>query len=252
MRKLLFAAPLLTACSPDMGIWMLRVNVDVAEDECTSTVEHNVIGGFIEEEAASDDWVEDETTESSEQIAFVEIHEGAGDSCVLIWGSDTFPGTCSGGNWSFEWTKERNSEESRTHALGYAFNKVANANSSTTINLNIDGDYGSGGLTTSSSSDSIWSESDMWAEGVGMQGGQIPFSAFVSIQRMDPEGNPSVVGAANSRANAECSQSDCSLTVVESCVGDEYTITANRYIFDEGVGYGDYDSTGQTPGMAGM
>ena len=252
MKRLILVAPLLAACSPDMGIWMLRVNVDVAEDDCISTVEHNIIGGFIQEDdTMSEDWVEDDTQESSDQLAFVEIHEGSGDSCILIWGDTSFPGNCSGGSWTFEWTKERNTTESRTHALGYSFNKIATENSTTTITLNIDGDYGTGGLTTNSNSDAAWVESDMWAEGVGMQGGQIPYTAFVSIQRMDEQGNPSVVPASNTRANAECSQSDCSLNVVDNCAGDEYTIVANRYVFEDGSDYGDYDSTGQTPGMNG-
>jgi hypothetical protein len=249
MIKIIFAAPLLAACSPDMGIWMLRVNVDVVDDECTSVVEHNIIGGFTQEEELSDEWVEEETQESSDQLAFVEIHEGSGDSCILIWGDTTFPGNCSGGTWTFEWTKENNSTETRTHALGYIFNKVSTSNSMTTINLNVDGDYGTGALSTSSNSDSTWVESDMWAEGVGMQSGQIPYSVFVSVQRIDDEGAPAVVGATNTRANAECSQSDCSLAVVEACAGDEYTIIANRYVFEDGSDYGDYDSTGQASGL---
>jgi hypothetical protein len=252
MKKLIFAAPLLAACSPDMGIWMLRVDMDVLDDECSSVIEHNIIGGFVEEETITDDWVEEDTQESSEQIGFVEIHEGSGDSCVLIWGETTFPGNCSGGTWSFEWSKDRNTTESRTHALGYTFSKIANTNSTTTISLNIDGDYGTGALSTDRSSDSAWVESDMWAEGVGMQGGQIPYAAFVSIQRIDDEGNPSIVGASNTRPNAECSQSDCTLTVVDTCVGDDYTIVANRYVFEEGSDYGDYDTTGQTPGLSGL
>ena len=223
-------APLLGACAPDMGVWMFRIDMDVEEDLCEQVVEHNIIGGFEEVDDESSDWVEDETRDASEMIAFVEISEGAGDSCLLVWGEYAFPGTCSGSAWTFEWEKSLDSSESKTHVLGYAFSHESKADAVTTITLNIDGDYGTGMMVTDSSTSNSYVESDMWAEGVGLQGGQTPFSAFVSVQKMDEGGNPVTTGAVNTRAMAECSQSDGTLNVTETCQGGEYKIVANRYM----------------------
>jgi|GEM_PF-2959813 len=241
MRKLLFLAlwPL-AACSPDLGIWLLEIDPE-GTLECEESLTHNFVNVLepATEEEEDANWTTEESGSESPELAFVQIEVGAGDMCVMLWDNRILPGTCKGSSWEFTWDSSEVGSSSETHALGYTYSHTYDHKVSTTISLDMSGSSGSGNLDSERATIDSYIESDMWAQAVGVPGGQMPVGNYLKVRGTDESGNVTITPATNTRPNSECAASECTIDANESCTTPSRKVRAVYYQFPEDA---DYDS----------
>ena len=240
----------LAACAPETGIWLLEVNTS-GETSCESTLTHNYVNVVEPMEDSEDDpnWTEESNASESPQLQFVQIEMGAGTNCIMLSGSNVYPGTCDGSSWTFEWALEDIGDTSQEHALGYLYSHNYEYTASTKLKLEISGESGSGTMTEEVFRQDIYSESDMWAQSVGVPAGRMPVGDYLKKMGQDPDGNPILQEVANTRANTECAASECSLEATETCSSAASTVRANHYTFSENTNYNNVRDNGQSSGV---
>jgi hypothetical protein len=245
--RFLALLPLL-GCAPEMGIWLLEIDA-VNTVECEETLSHNFID-VVPPTTESEDpnWTEEENGSESPELAFVQVEKGGGNLCVMLWGNKTLPGTCDGSSWNFEWSGEEKGNSSRVHALGYTYSHDYDYQSKTKLSLEISGESASGSLNNNSSTSDSWMESDMWAQAVGLQKGDMPVGRYLKTRTTDEEGNATVSPTANSRPNSECAASECTLEASATCTTPKRSVRAYYYAFGEDPNFTNLKNNSQSAG----
>ena len=253
--RLFAAAPiaLLTACAPETGIWLLEIDATSDGTSCETAFTHNFVN-VVEPQTEEDDpnWSEEGTESVSPSLRFIKVEMGGGTNCVMLWGNEVFPGTCDGSDWTFKWDLREEGDTQQTHALGYTYSHVYEYVVGTQLNLNVSGSTGSGSLKEEISRKDTYVESDMWAQAVGQEMGQMPVGDYLKRMGQDSEGNQVIQDAANTRANTECAASECSIDYSEVCSSDVRTVVATHYAFGEDPSYDDVRGSVQNSGVPGQ
>jgi len=232
-----------------MGIWLLEIDAS-GETECEETLEHNFIDFVLDPDEEEDpNWTSDESSSESPELQFVQIKEGGGNLCVMVWGNTVLPGSCDGSSWSFEWTRKDVGTQSDVHALGYTFSHEYDYNAKTKLNLEVSGESASGTLKGNASTRDAYIESDMWAQAVGVPDGRMPVGNWLRTRSTDEEGNVTVSPTKNTRPNSECAASECTLTAEESCQDADRTVRAYYYAFAEDADYSGIRANSQAGGF---
>ena len=249
--RLVAAAPiaLMAACAPETGIWLLEVEVS-SDSACETALTHNFVN-VVEPAEEEDDpnWSEEGSDSSSPSLRFVKVEMGAGSNCIMLWGTEVYPGTCDGSDWSFQWDLREEGDVLQNHALGYTFSHTYEYVDSTELTLNVSGAAGSGSLKESTSRKDVYAESDMWAQAVNQATSQMPVGDFLKKMGQDSEGNPIVMPATNTRPDAECAASECSIDYSETCSGEARSVVATHYAFGDDPSYDDVRGNVQNPGV---
>ena len=239
----------LAACAPETGIWLLEIDAQ-GDTSCETTFTHNFVN-VVEPETTEDDpnWSDNSSSSESPSLRFVQIEMGSGNNCVMLWGTEVYPGTCDGGSWKFKWELKDSGATNQEHALGYTYSHAFEYLDTTQLTLEVAGASASGTLSENASSQDIYSESDMWAAAVGLTMGQMPVGRYLKKMAQDDEGNPIVENAVNTRAGTECAASECSIESEEICSSEDRTVRANFYAFGEDPNYDNLRNNSQNQGI---
>ena len=240
----------LAACAPETGIWLLEIDTSDSVS-CEETLTHNFINVLSPTKEDDDpNWTQEESSSASPALGFVQVEMGSGSNCVMLWGNQVMPGTCSGGEWSFEWERQDTGSSSNVHALGYTFSHDYDYTNVARLTLNMASSSGSGKFKNETSTIDSYIESDMWAEAVGVSDGQMPASSYLQTGTFDSEGNPVLETVYNTRADSECAASECTLDAAVTCATPEQTVRAYHYVFGEEPNYDNMRESSQDAGFA--
>lgn len=251
MRSIRFIGLLsLVGCAPETGIWLLEIDASDAS-ECEDTLVHNFVDVVAPAADSAEDgnWTDEESSTKSPELAFVQVENGGGKICSMLWGNKVLPGTCDGSSWSFEWNAEEVGDVSNVHALGYTFSQSYEYRATTRLSLEVSSESGTGTLNNSNTTSDSYIESDMWAQAVGVPDGRLPAGRYLKTQTTDAEGNPSLVATNNSRPNSECAASECTLDAESSCTTPERIVRAYYYDFGENPDYNSMKNNTQSSGF---
>lgn len=245
---LLPLAPLLLGCSGTTdfdlaGVWRFEVAVTAAsEDDCDERLLHNLVGALEDDEAGdtgeSDGWIEESTQEQSHWTGLGRFaHDG--NALTLFIGDAMLPQQEGGDGTTavFAWERSERSSEERSHASGYRWLQEAEASSLTRIQLTLPNETVqkdaersgipvslSGSWDEETTGTTSWEEADLWPEELGLGDiGAIPFSSYLT--RLDELGY--VEPASNGRAEADCSDDYCVLSVNRTCA-TSWSLTATE------------------------
>ncbi len=237
---LLPALSLLGACGGSIdGIWMLYIPAsDIDDNECEQNLSHNFSDGYTLETEDDDigPWSGDSESTQSDGLSFVQIIQSGGKSAVLISGSNAYPGTKESGVWSFEWEGSEDTTTTMSHELGYAYSADSTSTSTYTLALTLKGGNATGNITSASSTDAEYTESDRWGEQTAPvvdSVGQIPSDIYLvhdgfDFNKKTGEQTPFTERQLqNSRDDYECTSDPCELTITSSCASDN-DVTGSR------------------------
>jgi hypothetical protein len=222
---------------------------ELGDSECDESITHNFSDGYILE--TEDDeigpWTDDSESTESDGLSFVQIVQSSGKSAVLIAGSNAYPGIKESGVWTFEWEGAADNDTTMAHELGYAYTEVSTSTSTYTLALTLKGGNASGSITSASSTDADYTESDRWGEQTSPvvdSVGQIPSSLYLVHDGFDfdkgtGEQAPFTERALqNSREDYECTSDPCELSVSSTCSSDDdVSGTRTGFVDDDAFDY---------------
>ena len=246
----LIPALLLAACAPETGIWLLEIDTPQSSS-CEETLTHNFINVLSTTKEEDDpNWTQEDSSSESPSLSFAQIEMGSGSNCVMLWGDQVLPGTCSGGAWNFEWDREDSGSSNNVHALGYTFRHDYNYTNTSKLSLTMASTSGTGKLNVERNTVDSYVESDMWAEAVGVSSGQMPVSSYLQTGTFDSDGNPVLQTLYNTRPDSECAASECTLEASEICSAPGQNVRAYHYVFGENPNFDNMRENAQDGGFA--
>ena len=219
MRALISTVVILSmSCKSDpAGFWLLTLSPDEAGLSCTDSLVENFTYGYEPTDMVGSEWSIEESASYAQDIVFVEILMTGKDQAVLVWGEETWPGTRSLTQWDFGWTTSSSSESTSTHIAGYSFTDATTDSGEDGLSLVIDGEEASGQLTSTTTSQVVWEESDVWSETLSTEIGQtgsIPSSSYLVEMVPGSGGETSVY---NLYSSAECDAEPCRIQIDSTC-----------------------------------
>jgi len=230
----------LTGCTDPTGIWLYALSGSILE--CTETITENYSDGAVPGgTTGTSDWTitYDETV--SPELFFGQIVKHSRTEGVLVVGDAVYPGTLAGGIWTFTWTNEESSTSSESHADGYTYTHDVVGTITTSWTMDIGGDNAEGNVEVVADTTDIFGETDEWEPNdVGIFGSQVPSDNYLQ----DSDG----FGVTNNPDDADCSSSNCELTVQAVCSGTA-PFTATWAGFLEEDAYEGVSTAGQDAGL---
>lgn len=222
------------------GIWAISIPaVTSAEETCSDSVEHNFTEAYIpdDDEEVTGAWSDETELDQSDSLVLVQITRQSKTEAVLLQGARTYLGTEADGKWTFVWSGTEDEATTRTHVDGYDYTATTHTEVVTTITLTKEGDGIKGTWSSETVTDGEWAESDAWSEEITevAERGQLPSNAYLVV---DVAGGGGTRPAENERDRAECSGTNCELSVTTSCSRDrEYTGFITGYETEEAYGH---------------
>ena len=205
-------------CVPEPdGVWLLTLTLDEESTECTETLTENFTYGYEPTSGGSAEWTVEESQSSTQELAFVEIIPTTDQQAVLIWGEEAWPGVWNTSYWQFSWEESTSYSTNNTHIAGYS-NSESNVDEvQDVIDFTIDGDTATGTMTSTSTSQQIWEESDIWNDVLAKEIGQtgvIPSSSYLVELIPGATGETPV---SNQYSSPDCDSDPCQIKVETTC-----------------------------------
>jgi len=244
---------LLLACKPGSsfdleGIWRLEVQASTtASGACDVRLLDNVVGAIEDTggtDTGTDGWTETTEQTTSPATSLVRFARD-GDGYVLITGGELLPQEAGGdaSSPSFAWTRTETSRDERTHTSGYSYVAEEDLSAVTRVQVTLPNEQEQKDAQRSDTTPTLtgtwaeetdatqsWEEADLWPEELGIgDTGAIPLGSYVT--RLDALGY--VQPATNGRADSDCTDDTCVLTVSSTC-SQAWDLTATRTDLDPG------------------
>jgi hypothetical protein len=226
------------------GVWLLTLEPDPSGTECSETLTENFTYGYQPTEGTSEEWTSEESSTYAQTLAFVEILETNDQQAVLIWDTEAWPGTWNTAYWEFAWSTNADESSTQTHIAGYTYSTTSSDSTEDILNFTVDKDTATGELSTSSSQQQVWEESDIWSELLATEigsTGSIPSSTYL-VELVPKSGVETAVS--NSYSSAECETEPCRIQLDTTC-SQLWTFTAVRTQSELESGYAHLGGSGQ-------
>jgi hypothetical protein len=234
-----------SACSSDpTGIWLVTLTPDAGGVQCSETITENFSRGQEPEESTSEGWTTEESQSFAQELAFMEILETVDQQSVLVWGDEAWPGIWNASYWEFTWSDSSDESSSLSHAGGYSYLQSGSESIVDTIDWNTEKNTTTGELLTTSTSQTVWEESDIWNESVASEIGQtgsIPANSY--LVELIP-GAEAETAVNNSYSTPECESNPCRIQLDTTCA-QLWSFTAVRTQAPPDSGYVDLAGSGQ-------
>lgn len=205
------AVGLSAGCGRGSGIWFLDVSpaTDFVCDQ--GAVVHNFTGAQEPNPGTfTDPWTYEMEDTQSHALGFAQFVDTKDGQRILILDGSAFPGTKSGGEWTFSWDAKEDYLETREHESGYEYTDRETYTQTDTIVVDFKGSTATGTWTTSMVDKQEWTESDTWdAALIGIGGGQIPAAGYLV--------DAAQVAVFNDSDTTNCSGNPCTLSITTSC-----------------------------------
>ncbi len=164
---------MLFACNmfQENTVWLVETPSDVQED-CTSTVDHNIIvEEYEDDEEYVSEWTYESSSEYSPQLSLFQTSIN-GKEGVLFIGGVIVPGQKDGSSWVFNWNDNNQTKSERRHESSYVY--INESTSDSQFVMTLDTRTETGTLTVRISSQSSIYETDRWSsDEVGMYSGDL-------------------------------------------------------------------------------
>jgi len=211
---LVLASALAAGCVSGSGnITYYEIFVDRdTETTCEDTIQHNYVDGTEWDDADPGDWTYEDMWEGSPDTVWMKLFDIDHTDYDMIALIDCYEFWCvkDGKNLDCERDSWSESTDSETHADGYAYTVFEALSSVWSFSFEFDGNMATGSMDLESEDTTTWTETDTWPDTVPVySSGQTPVYYYLH------DGDE--FGLYNYYDQAECSSSNCELTVTETC-----------------------------------
>jgi len=242
--RFLPALLLLGACTPS-GVYMITVPYVEGSIECDTTLDENFVDGFSPDpsDGGSSDWTYTETYTGADSVGFFHIAPTSGGTAVLTWGDSAFPGVAEGDGWTFTWAEDTQGSDTAEHKSGYSYTESFHSVTTTTFHITQPpfADI-AGTVSGSSTSTREYTESDKWDEGeTSIYDGQIPSDQYLVYKE-----SGDLYPQANDFDVKDCKDSDCTITLSDSCTQAATDFTAKQVSGEDVMLYDTIKGDGQS------